>query len=107
MQTRASVRIAGVDITREDVESVVRVLESGHLRQGAVTAAFEEEVADLVGARHAVAVSSGTAALHLAYLALFEPGDKVIVPAFTFVATASMLVAIGAQPVFVDVDPRT
>jgi perosamine synthetase len=68
---------------------------------------FEESFAARVGAAHAVAVSSGTAALHLTYLALFQPGDDVIVPAFTFAATATMLLAVGARPVFADVDPET
>jgi len=99
--------VAGVDIRPGDVAVVADVLQSGRLRQGAVTAEFENAFAERVGAKHAVAVSSGTAALHLAYLAMFGPGDEVIVPSFTFVATASMLIAIGAIPVFADVDPRT
>ncbi|MDA8322993.1 MAG: DegT/DnrJ/EryC1/StrS family aminotransferase [Actinomycetota bacterium] len=109
MKTMPDQRIpmARVDITPDDIDAVSAVLRSGALRQGEVTARFEDSFARRVGARHAVAVSSGTAALHLAYLALFEPGDEVIVPAFTFVATASMLRAVGAVPVFADVDPRT
>ena len=109
MKTMPDQRIpmARVDITPDDIDAVSAVLRSGALRQGEVTARFEDSFARRVGARHAVAVSSGTAALHLAYLALFGPGDEVIVPAFTFVATASMLRAVGAVPVFADVDPRT
>jgi perosamine synthetase len=107
MVLERSIPIGCVDIRPEDVEAAARVLRSGRLRQGEVTAAFEEAFATLVGARHAVAVSSGTAALHLAYLATFAQGDEVIVPSFTFVATASMLVAIGAVPVLADVDERT
>ncbi|HWC11033.1 MAG TPA: DegT/DnrJ/EryC1/StrS family aminotransferase, partial [Acidimicrobiales bacterium] len=107
MTAEVAVPMAGVDIRPDDVEAVGAVLASGRLRQGEVVARFEEAFASRVGARHAVAVSSGTAALHLAYLALFEPGDEVIVPAFTFVATASMLLAVGAVPVFADVDCRT
>ncbi len=99
--------VAGVDIRAADVDAVAAVLRTGNLRQGAITAEFERAFADRVGVPHAVAVSSGTAALHLAYMALFNPGDEVIVPSFTFVATASMLVAVGAVPVFADVDPRT
>jgi perosamine synthetase len=99
--------VAGVDIRPEDVAAVAEVLQSGKLRQGAVTAEFENAFAARVGASHAVAVSSGTAALHLAYQSLFGPGDEVIVPSFTFVATASMVLAVGATPVFADVDPRT
>jgi perosamine synthetase len=68
---------------------------------------FEQRFAQAVGARFAVAVSSGSAALYLAYRALLQPGDEVIVPDFTFVATASMALAVGAKPVFADVDPET
>src|ERR1700683_2781662 len=99
--------IAAVDIRPEDVAAGAKVLQSGKLRQGAVTAEFENAFAARVGAGRAVAVSSGTAALHLAYLSLFGPRDEVIVPSFTFVATASMVLAVGATPVFADVDPRT
>jgi perosamine synthetase len=104
---RLEVPVACVDVRAEDVEAVGEVLASGRLRQGRVTAEFEEAFAERVGSRHAVAVSSGTAALHLCYLALFRPGDEVVVPAFTFAATATMLVAAGAVPVFADVDQRT
>jgi dTDP-4-amino-4,6-dideoxygalactose transaminase len=77
------------------------------LREGSVTRDFENRFARAVGARFAVAVNSGTAALFLAYRAFLKPGDEVIVPDFTFAATASMLVAVGAKPIFADVDPRT
>ena len=103
----AEIPVAHVDIRPQDIEAVSRVLASGNLRQGKMVAQFEEALAMRVSAAHAVAVSSGTAALHLAYLALFQPGDEVIVPAFTFVATASMLLAAGAVPVFADIDPKT
>jgi len=89
------------------LQAVQRVLKSGRLRAGRVTEDFEKRFAHAVGARFAVAVSSGTAALELAYRALLEPGDEVIVPDFTFVATASMLVAAGAKPAFADVHPET
>ena len=84
-----------------------KVLRSGHLRSGRVVEKFEERFARSVGARFAVAVNSGTAALHLAYQALLAPGDEIIVPDFTFIATASMALAVGARPVFADVDPAT
>jgi perosamine synthetase len=77
------------------------------LRAGAEVEAFEAEFARAVGARYAIAVSSGTAALFLAYRALLKPGDEIIVPDFTFVATASMALAAGARPVFADVNPGT
>ncbi len=83
------------------------VLASGHLREGRVTADFEEEFARACGARYAVAVNSGTAALFLAYKALLKPGDEIIVPDFTFAATATMAVAAGLRPVFADVDAET
>jgi dTDP-4-amino-4,6-dideoxygalactose transaminase len=101
------VLVAQVLLDQREFRAVRKVLESGHLRAGLVTQDFENEFARAVGARFAVAVSSGTAALFLAYLALLKPGDEVIVPDFTFAATASMVVAAGARPVFADVDPET
>lgn len=87
----------------EDVEAVMDVLRSGWLTMGPRTAAFEAAFAEHLGCRHAVAVSSCTAALHLAYLAAgVGPGDEVIVPAMTFAATASAVVYCGATPVFAD-----
>jgi dTDP-4-amino-4,6-dideoxygalactose transaminase len=91
-------------LEEEDVQAVVEVLRSGWLTMGPRTAAFEEAFADHLGARHAIAVSSCTAALHLAYLAAgVGPGDEVIVPAMTFAATAAAVVYCGARPVFADV----
>jgi dTDP-4-amino-4,6-dideoxygalactose transaminase len=89
--------------TREE-EAVLRVLRSGRLVQGPEVAAFEEEFADMCEVDHAIACSSGTAALHLALLAHgIGPGDEVIIPAFTFAATADAVLACGARPVFCDV----
>ena len=96
-----------VVLTDAEVDAATRVLRSGALRQGEVTAAFEKAFAQEVGARFAVAVSSGTAALHLPYLDFLQPGDEILVPTFTFIATASMAALVGARPVFCDVDPRT
>ena len=98
--------IAQVCFDRREILAVERVLRSGRLRAGPVEEDFEARFARSVGAQHAVAVNSGTAALYLAYRALLKPGDEIIVPDFTFVATASMAVAVGAQPVFADVDPE-
>lgn len=93
------------DDTRRAIE---RVLSSGRFVKGAESKAFEREFADFVGARHAVAVSSGTAAIHVTLQSLgVRPGDEVIVPSFSFVATASPLLQLGAKPVFVDIDPET
>jgi perosamine synthetase len=99
--------MAQVRLAPNEIRAVQQVLRSGQLRAGRMVAEFEARFAQAVGARFAVAVSSGTAALDLAYRALLEPGDEVIVPDFTFVATASMVVAAGAKPVFADVDPDT
>src|SRR5690242_14577701 len=88
----------------EDIEAVLDVLRSGWLTMGPRTAAFESAFADHLGARHAVAVSCCTAALHLAYLgAGVGPGDEVIVPAMTFAATAAAVIYCGATPVFADI----
>lgn len=93
-------------IGAEEIEAVVEVLRSGMLVGGARVANFEENFAALIGSEHAVAVGSGTAALHIGLLAAgIGPGDEVIVPSFTFAATANSVRMVGAEPVFVDVDP--
>jgi perosamine synthetase len=89
-------------------ELVLRVLDSNYLNDGEVTERFEKALAELLGCKHAVAVTSGTAALFLALAALdVGPGDEVIVPDVTFIATANAVRLAGAKPVLVDVDPRT
>lgn len=91
-------------IEQEDMDSVAAALGAGTLTSGALVGEFEAAFQALLGAHHAVAVSSGTAALHLAYLAAaVGPGDEVIVPAITFVATASAAVYCGAKPVIADI----
>jgi dTDP-4-amino-4,6-dideoxygalactose transaminase len=88
----------------EDIEAVAETLRSGWLTMGPRTEAFERAFAEQLGARYAVAVSSCTAALHLAYLAAGAgPGDEVIVPSYTFAATATAVVYCGASPVFADI----
>ncbi|HYQ89454.1 MAG TPA: aminotransferase class I/II-fold pyridoxal phosphate-dependent enzyme, partial [Candidatus Binatia bacterium] len=83
-----------------------RVLRSGQFILGPEHDAFERELALASGVRHAIGVASGTAALSIALLALgLEPGDEVIVPAFTYFASASAVTSLGARPVFVDVEP--
>src|SRR5580704_15352839 len=90
-----------------DLEAVAETLRSGWLTMGPRTAAFEEAFAAQLGARHAVALSSCTAALHLAYLAAgVGPGDEVIVPSFTFAATANAVLYCGATPVFAEIVSR-
>jgi len=91
-----------------EARAVGEVLASGWLAMGARTAAFERAFAETVGATHAVAVASGTAALHLGLLAAgIGPGDEVIVPSLSFVASANVVLHAGARPVLVDVDPRS
>lgn len=98
--------LARVDIGREEIEAVVEVLESGWLASGKRVARFEESFAAATGSGYAVAVGSGTAALHLGLMAMgVGPGHEVIVPSFTFAASANSIVMCGAEPVFVDVDP--
>lgn len=94
-------------LTGQDIESAIAVLRSGMLRQAARCSELEERFGALSDAQHAITCANGTCALHLAYLALLEPGDEVIVPAWTFLATASMIVARGCTPVFCDVLPDT
>lgn len=93
-------------VTDEDVEAVTQVLRSAWLTTGPMVPKFEEAVTNYVGAKSAVAVSSGTAALHTAMYAVgIGPGDEVIVPSMTFVATANAVVYQGGTPVFADVSP--
>ena len=95
-------------IGEEEKVAVLGVLESGMLAQGERTAEFEERFADICGVKHAIAVSSGTTALHLALLANdIGEGDEVITTPFTFMATASAILFTGAKPVFVDIDEET
>jgi perosamine synthetase len=102
------IRLAWPALGEEELAAVAEVLESGQLTMGPRVAEFEEELARACEVEHAVAVSSGTAALHLAVLALgIGPGDEVIVPAYTFPATANVVALAGAKPVLVDVDPET
>jgi perosamine synthetase len=97
--------IAKPQVGKEEEEAVLAVLRSGHLASGPVTEAFEKEFAASVGTDHAIAVANGTAALHLALEgAGIGPGDEVIIPAFTFVATANAVRMTGATPVFADID---
>ncbi len=107
--------IPHVDLARQHaalraelLEAMARVLDSSQFVLGGEGAALERELAALAGVRHAVGVGSGTDALRLALAALdVGPGDEVLTPAFSFVASASTVVMAGARPVFVDVDPET
>jgi perosamine synthetase len=96
------------DIDLDDIEEVLQVVRGGRLALGPKAEQFEQAVADYVGVRHAVAVSSGTAALHLIVKALgIGAGDEVLVPSFTFAASVNALLYEGATPVFVDIEDAT
>lgn len=98
------VPLSDIDLGDAEIMAVEKVLRSRWLSMGPVTQEFEAAFAEQIGAKHACAVSNGTTALHLAYAALdLGPGDEVIVPALTFVATANALRYTGATPVFADV----
>lgn len=95
-------------ITDEDISAVAEALRSPWMTQGPLVEKFEKAVAEYCGARYAVAVANGTAALHIAALAAgFSPGDEVITSPITFVASANCVLYAGAQPVFADIDPAT
>lgn len=99
-----TIRLAQPIVDDDEKRAVVEALDSGQLAQGPRVAAFEEAFAAYVGVKHAVAVNTGTAALHVALLAHgVGPGDDVIVPALSFAATANVVLHAGARPVFVDV----
>lgn len=99
-------------IGEEEIEAVVKVMRSGMLTSGLgagpnVTE-FEKNYAEFAGVKHAIAVNTGTAALHAALMAIgVKPGDEVILPSFTFVATAEAVVLAGGKPIFADIDPET
>ncbi|MCY6353993.1 UDP-4-amino-4,6-dideoxy-N-acetyl-beta-L-altrosamine transaminase [Clostridium sp. ZS2-4] len=95
-------------IDDEDIQSVVDVLKGDYLTTGPKVREFEKKVADYVGAKYAVAVSNGTAALHMAcFAAGIEEGDEVIVSPVTFAASANCVLYCGGTPVFADIDPKT
>jgi len=109
------VKVPILDLAAEQAEigaevraALERVLESGHFILGPEGAALEKEIAALAGVPHAVACNSGTDALHLALRAAgVGPGDEVVTPTFTFIATAEAIAYVGATPVFADIDPGT
>lgn len=96
------------DITDHEIRLVTETLRSGRLSLGPMLEQFERAVARRAGRGHGIAINSGTSGLHLALLALgVGPGDEVITPAFSFVASANCIEYVGATPVFVDCDPRS
>lgn len=95
-------------IGEEEKKAVSEVLSSGMIAAGPKTQEFEKSFAEFVGTKHAVATTSGTTALHLGLLSLgIGPGDEVIVPSFSFIATVNPILFCNAKPVFCDINPRT
>jgi perosamine synthetase len=100
--------VARPAIGQDEISAVTAVLESGMLASGERVAEFERNFADYCGTTHAVAINNGTAALHAALMAAdIGQGDEVIVPSFTFIATATAVSMTGATPIFVDVNEQT
>ncbi len=96
------------DISDDDISAVINVLRGEYLTQGPAIDLFESELGSFLSAKHTVAVSNGTAGLHIAYLAAgIGPGDAVIVPGITFAATSNAVLYCGAVPIFADIDPKT
>jgi dTDP-4-amino-4,6-dideoxygalactose transaminase len=108
VDTLKTIPVASPQMGEEEKKAVLDVLDSGQLAQGPVVEAFEREFAQWVGVEHAIAVNSGTAALHLLLLAHgFKEGDEIITSAFTFVASANAALFVGARPVFADIERDT
>jgi len=105
---KRTVALAKPSFSTEEEQALLDVIRSGWVTQGPKVAEFEERFAEIVGAPHAVAVSSATTALFLSLHALgIGPGDEVVVPSLTFIASVNPIVHVGATPVFADVDPRS
>jgi perosamine synthetase len=108
MQRAVRLPMASPDLDEAEILAVTKVVRSHRLTMGSQTAEFEEIVANYCGARYGIAVSSGTAGLHLLCCAAgLGPGDEVITSSFSFVASTNCLLYVGATPVFVDIDPQT
>src|SRR3954468_4068077 len=100
--------ITRLSVGEAEAEAAFSVIKSGWIAQGKRTEEFEALVAKYVGAKYGVAVNSAATGLHLALVAAgVKPGDEVICPSYTFIATANSIMFAGARPVFVDIDPRT
>jgi perosamine synthetase len=96
------------DIQQQDIDAVVKVLKSGMLIQGSKVDELERNIARYLGVKNAITVANGTATLHLALVALgIGSGDEVIIPAFSYMATANVVELVGATPIFVDIDIKT
>lgn len=101
------IQMADTHLSEEEIQAAIKVLRSGALRQGPECDMFENEFAALTEAKYAVSCANGSASLHLAYAAILKHGDEVLVPSFTFFATASMVIQAGMKPIICDVDPET
>ncbi|MEA3443930.1 MAG: DegT/DnrJ/EryC1/StrS family aminotransferase [Bacteroidota bacterium] len=105
---RHKIPLAKPSFDGREVEAIKRVIQGGWVVQGPEVEDFENLIAEMHGARNCIAVTSGTAALHICYLVLgIGPGDAVFMPSFAWPSAANMAMAVGAQPVFVDVLPET
>lgn len=103
-----TIPIAKPIIGKEEISEVITVLKSGQLTQGKWVEQLEDDFSKFINCKFAVATSNGTTALHLALLALgIKPGDEIITPSFTFIASTNSCLYVGAKPVFVDIDPKT
>jgi perosamine synthetase len=108
MNTRYEIPLSSPDITDVEIDAVVNVMKTRHLSLGPELPAFENALAEKVGAKYAVAVNSGTSALHLCLLGCgVGEGDEVITSPFSFIASANAAFFVGAKPRFVDIDPDT
>lgn len=100
--------LASPDIRDEDIMSAVEVLKSGNLVQGVKVAELEQKISSYINSNYCVAVTNGTSTLHLGLIALgIGPGDEVIMPAFSYIATANVVELVGAKPIFIDINLNT
>jgi len=102
-----TIPLVSITISEDDINAAVAVMRSGMMAQGKNCLAFEETFAKASDAKFGLTCANGTCALQLAYEPLFNPGDEVLVPAWSYIATVSMVVARGGIPIFVDADPET